>query len=106
MSFEDLVNSLGVSSDLVALLRGSFVGVVEPEGEEVYQGPSSRVLAGKRGVYVVFEKFVLWIPHLTGLELNSIVYSLRNSKDERETFLDLTVEYVAIKKSGLLGFRP
>ena len=106
MSFEDLVNSLGVSPDLVALLRDGFVGVIEPEGEEVYQGSSSRVFSGKRGVYVVFEKFVLWIPHLTGLELNSIVYYLRNSKDERETFLDLAVEYVAIKKTGLLGFRP
>ena len=105
MNFEDLLQFLGVPSDLVPLIRGSYVGEIEPEGEEVFRGSSSRVLAGRRGVYVVFENLVLWIPHLTGLELNSIIYSFRNSKDERVTFLDLAVEYVAIKKSGLLGFR-
>ena len=105
MNFEDLVESLSIPSDLIPLIRGSFVGEVRPEGEKVYEGSISQVFAGRRGVYIVFESLVLWIPHLTGLELNSIVYSLRNSKDEKETFVDLVVEYVAIKKTGLVGFR-
>ncbi|MGC9106200.1 MAG: hypothetical protein ACP5HQ_07270 [Thermoprotei archaeon] len=101
---EELEGLLGEEwKDLVDVVLDRFVGDLEVEGEKVLEEGGISVYQGGRGVYVVFPPVVVWIRNLSGIELNSIVYTAERAKDKRKAFAELIVEYVVLKKAGFLG---